>query len=150
MAEPKWLTEREMAAWRAYISTSSRLLASLDHDLMAARDLNSIDYGVLVGLSEAPDGAVRMSKLAEISGVDPSVMTYRISRMEKRGLVERRTCPEDRRGVLAVISEEGRRMLAELAPTHVAAVRERFIDRLSTDDLDTLADIFGRLDGEAR
>lgn len=145
MADVRWLTPAEMAAWRAYIETSARLLASLDADLMHAQGLTNTDYGVLVGLGEAPEGALRMSRLAEIAGVDASVMTYRIGRLEKRGLVQRRTCPEDGRGVLAVITDAGRATLAETAPTHVAAVRELFIDRLADDELGVIADIFGRL-----
>jgi DNA-binding MarR family transcriptional regulator len=141
----EWLTEREMAAWRAYIATSGRLLGALDSDLMAAEDLTNVDYGVLVSLSEAPDEALRMSSLAAIAGVEASAMTYRVGRMEKRGLVERKVCPEDRRGVLAVLTPEGRAVLERVAPTHVAAVRSLFIDRLSGDELDSVAEIFGRL-----
>ncbi len=138
-----------MAAWRAYVTASGRLLAALDAHLMEAHQLANIDYGVLVNLSESADGCLRMSALATSAGVDPSVMTYRIGRMEKKGLVERRTCPEDGRGVLAALTDEGRRVLDELAPTHVATVREMFVDRLSPSELDSIATIFERFSADA-
>ncbi|MDP1804388.1 MAG: MarR family transcriptional regulator, partial [Acidimicrobiales bacterium] len=54
------------------------------------------------------------------------------------GLVERRNCPTDRRGVFAVLTDEGRRRLTAAAPTHVEGVRRHFISRLVGQDLPAL------------
>ncbi|SLB97352.1 MarR family transcriptional regulator [Mycobacteroides abscessus subsp. abscessus] len=58
----------------------------------------------------------------------------------------RDTCVEDGRGVLARITEEGRRRLAEAAPTHVAGVRNNLVDLLTPQELDVLADVFEKVD----
>jgi DNA-binding MarR family transcriptional regulator len=45
--------------------------------------------------------------------VHPASVTNAIRKLESRGLVERRLSPDDRRVVLATITEEGRAVAAE-------------------------------------
>ena len=66
--------------------------------------------------------------------------------MESDGLVERSTCIDDGRGVLAVITAEGRRRLVEAAPTHVVSVRAHLVDLLTEHELTVLGDIFEKVD----
>jgi DNA-binding MarR family transcriptional regulator len=134
-----WLDERELAAWRALIRTTTGLLATLDNELQAAHGLSLGDYEVLVHLSEAPDRALRMTDLAASLHLSPSGITRRIDGLVRDGLVERHRCPTDRRGSYAVLSEAGMARLVECAPTHVQGVRAHFIDRLSERQLTNLA-----------
>lgn len=134
-----------MAAWHALISTQARLLARLDEELADAHGLSLADYEVLVQLADAPGGARRMADLAELALVSPSGLTRRVDGLAAKGLVCRRTCPSDRRGSLASLTEDGRRRLEEAAPTHVAGVCRHLIDRLSRDELTILAEALGRV-----
>jgi DNA-binding MarR family transcriptional regulator len=61
--------------------------------------------------------------------------------MVDRGLVRKEKCDSDRRGSYVVVTARGRREIAAAAPGHVAAVRRLFVDRLTTAQLDALADI---------
>jgi DNA-binding MarR family transcriptional regulator len=61
--------------------------------------------------------------------------------MEARGLVTRRECPTDARGAFVVLTPAGRAAIEAAAPTHVADVRDAFIDVLTSVQLDTLAEI---------
>jgi DNA-binding MarR family transcriptional regulator len=61
--------------------------------------------------------------------------------MEGRGLVTRRECKTDGRGAFVVLTQEGRAAIEAAAPTHVADVRDAFIDVLTPAQLDTLAEI---------
>lgn len=97
-------------------------------------------------LSEAPEGALRMSDLADGVLSSRSRLTHQIRRMEQEKMVVRSSCPDDGRGVLATITDEGRRRLAEAAPTHVDDVRNYLIDLLSADELDMLARVFARVE----
>ncbi len=108
-------------------------------------DLSHLDYGILAWLSDAEGGAERMSVLATLFGVDPSVITYRVRRLSGRGLVERRSCPEDGRGVNAVLTEAGQALLVEVAPAHVALVRREFIDLLSAAELRAIGTAFVKI-----
>jgi DNA-binding MarR family transcriptional regulator len=55
--------------------------------------------------------------------------------MENAGLVRRANCESDRRGLYAVLTDEGVTMMQKVAPHHVASVRRHFIDLLSPEAL---------------
>jgi DNA-binding MarR family transcriptional regulator len=136
----QWLDPLEMRAWRSLLSAHARLLAGLDDDLEASSGMSVADYAVLVHLSEADQGAMRMSELADALLLSPSGLTRRLDGLVSSGLVERAKCPTDRRGAYAVLTEAGRERLAQVAPDHVEQVRRRFVDRLDRDQLEALAD----------
>ena len=145
-AEPRWLDAEEMRAWRAFIKGSQRLLEVLNRELSEAHGLSLADYRILVILSEAESNSVRMSELAEGIVASRSRLTHQIRRLEAAGIVARQDCEDDRRGVLATLTAEGRRRLEEAAPTHLAGVRQHLIDDLSAADRLTLAEVFTRTD----
>ena len=144
----EWLTDVQMKAWRAYIEGSLRLNGQLEEDLRAATGLTMADYNVLVVLSEAPRHRLRMGELAERLVFSPSRLTYQVSSMEKRGLVRRESCPADRRGSEAVLTDDGLAKLRDSAPHHVASVRDRLIDLLDYTELATLTAVFERVRSE--
>jgi len=142
--EPKWLSSREMKAWRAYIIASRRLLEALEQDL-EDYDLSMPDYEVLAQLSEAPGRRMRMSELAEIAMLSKSRLSHRITVMEKAGWVKRQACTEDKRGSWAVMTEKGYRAIVKAAPDHVRSVRNRFLDQLSGKDQESISALFDRI-----
>src|SRR4051812_2649994 len=97
---PIWLTEEQQRVWRAYLLGSARLNEKLDADLRQF-GLDLGEYEILVTLSEAEDRQSRMSDLADAVHQSRSRLTHTVSRMEGRGVVERVSCPTDRRGVWA-------------------------------------------------
>lgn len=118
----------------------------LNKDLQDAHGLTMAEYRILVMLSESPDGSRRMSDLADGVLSSRSRLTHQIRRMESDGMVERNTCVDDGRGVLAVITDEGKRRLEEAAPTHVVSVRKHLVDLLTVRELSVLGDIFEKVD----
>ncbi|MEO7194319.1 MAG: MarR family transcriptional regulator [Pseudonocardiaceae bacterium] len=143
--EPRWLNAEEMRAWRAYAVGATLLDAQLNHDLQAEHQLALADYELLVRLSEAPGGQIRMSTLAGQVASSKSRISHQIGRMEKTGLVRREECPGDRRGVLAVLTDHGHEVLSSAGPTHVRSVRDNLIDLLSDQERLLLAEIFERV-----
>ncbi len=144
-----WLNPREMKAWRNYIISARRLLDALDNDL-DGHDLSMPDYEVLAQLSEAPNRRMRMSDLAQTALISKSRLSHRMKVMEKAGWVRRETCPIDKRGSFAIMTEKGWRAIVKAAPDHVESVRKRFIDNLSTKDQEEIARIFNRIGLELR
>ena len=144
-----WLNPREMKAWRNYIISARRLLDALDNDLVG-HGLSMPDYEVLAQLSEAPNRRMRMSDLAQTALISKSRLSHRMKVMEKAGWVRRETCPIDKRGSFAVMTEKGWRTIVKAAPDHVESVRKRFIDNLSTKDQEEIARIFNRIGVELR
>lgn len=146
---PRWLNPAEMKAWRSYIIASRRLLEVLDNDL-EGHDLSIPDYEILAQLSDAPDRRLRMSELASITLLSRSRLSHRIKVMEKAGWVKREACPTDKRGFFAVMTPKGWKAIVAAAPDHVASVRSRFLDHLSTEDQKVLSEIFLRIEASFR
>jgi len=134
-----------MAAWHGFLEASNRVARHLEQQLRAEVGLSHPQYEILVRLAGAPDGELRMTELAELLITSKSGLTYQVGQLEKRGLVRRRSCATDVRGVLAALTDEGRRALDEAAPGHVAAVREALIDVLSARERQVLARALGRV-----
>jgi len=133
-----WLDEEEMEAWQAFLRASIRLMERLDAELEGHR-VSLADYEILVHLSAEASGELRMTELAARTLVSRSGLTRRLDRLVDAGLVARRSCPTDRRGVYAVLTDAGRSRLEESAPTHVEGVRRHFISQLHGQDLRQLA-----------
>ena len=133
----RWLTEEEQLAWRTHLEVSKLLTYQLERDLQPF-GLTFHDYEVLVNLSEADDHRMRMSDLARATLQSKSRLSHQITRMENAGLVRRENCESDRRGLYTVLTDHGWETMKRVAPHHVAAVREHFIDLLSPEELAAL------------
>ena len=133
----RWLTAEEQDAWRAFLATSKLLFRQLDRDLQPF-GLSINDYEILVVLSESPDHRLRMTDLADATAQSRSGLSHQITRMEAAGLVRRDSCPGDKRGLFAVLTDTGMATIERVAPYHVESVRQHFIDRLTPAQLDTL------------
>lgn len=140
MASP-WLSDREMAAWRSFIETNGDLFTALERDLGEV-GLNLGDYQVLVYLAEADDGAMRMCDLADALQLSPSGLTRRLDGLVRSEHVTRRPSTDDGRVMMAVLADAGRELLEATAPIHVASVRRRIFDHLSSEQVDAMAEIF--------
>ena len=139
--EPRWLSEEEQRIWRTYLLGAARLSERLGADLQSS-GLDLPEYEILVNLEESPDRRLRMSELADAVHQSRSRLTHTIARMEKAGLVVRTTCPTDRRGVWAQLTDTGFEVLAAAAPGHVAAVRRNLVDAVSPEDWEALGRVF--------
>ena len=138
---PRWLTDEEQRAWRAYIQLAQLLMRQLDRDLHPF-GLSMHDYEILVELSEATRNRLRMTELAERTAQSRSRLSHQVSRMESRGLVVREVCEGDKRGTFAVLTELGAEVIGQVAPHHVASVRRHFIDQLAGDGLGAITGAF--------
>ena len=134
---PRWLTDEEQRAWRAYIRLAQLLMRQLDRDLHSY-GMSMHDYEILVELSEEPQRRMRMTELAMRTAQSRSRLSHQINRLEARGLVAREGCPGDKRGTFAVLTALGLVAIGDVAPSHLASVREHFIDQLSPAELATL------------
>lgn len=131
----------QQRVWRAYLLGSARLNEKLDADLRTF-GLDLGEYEILVTLSESADRRVRMSELADAVHQSRSRLTHTISRMEKEELVDRLSCPTDRRGVWAHLTDRGLEVLATAAPCHVESVRRNFVEAMSEADYDAVGRAF--------
>jgi DNA-binding MarR family transcriptional regulator len=129
--EPRWLDDEEQQAWRAFLRAAARIDEALDRQLQRDAGMPHTYYQVLAMLSEAPGRSLRMSELAGLTTSSPSRLSHAVARLEEKGWVRREPHPTDRRGAVAVLTDDGWDVLVAAAPGHVAAVREAVFDRLS-------------------
>ncbi len=139
--EPRWLTEEEQRVWRFYMHATTLLEDHLDRQLQRDAGMPHIYYGLLVKLAESPQRRLRMTELAMHAKITRSRLSHAIARLEKNGWVRREDCASDKRGQFAVLTDEGRQVLRQAAPGHVAAVRNAMFDRLTPEQQKSLGEI---------
>ena len=139
MEDVQWLTDVEERAWRALQFMQMRLEAELARQLAAESGLSYPDYLVLVTLTDHPDGRLRLFELGATLAWEKSRLSHHVARMADRGLVKKEPCDDDRRGAFVTVTKKGRKEIEAAAPCHVQSVRQLFVDRLTSDELDVIA-----------
>src|SRR3954469_21028245 len=142
---PQWLTDDEQRAWRGLMQMTSRLDARLNRELQQSSGLSLADYDVLVLLTEASDGRLRMFELVDSLQWEQSRLSHHLARMQRRGLVAREECTTDRRGAFVVLTDAGQDAIEKAAPEHVALVRQLVFDGLSAEQVVTLESFVTRV-----
>jgi len=142
---PAKLSDAEREAWIGLLRVHNKLINQLDAELQSAHGLPLAAFDVLVQLARAENAERSMSDLAESILLSPSGCTRLVDRLEAEGLVERRRSARDSRVVMAAITPSGRRRMMRAVPVHLRGVRERFTERLSGDELETLGRVWHRL-----
>jgi DNA-binding MarR family transcriptional regulator len=128
-----------MAAWRMFFEMQEVLRGRLEQQLQADSRLSNADYTVLVALSEADEGRLRVYELGQRLGWEKSRLHHQLTRMCSRGLVQRNS--GGGRAMYAAITDAGRSALEAAVPRHRQQVRRLVIDRLSPQQIDQLVDI---------
>jgi DNA-binding MarR family transcriptional regulator len=139
--EPRWLDEQERAAWLRFVMLLELMPGVLDAQLRRDAQISHFDYFVLAMLSESPERTLRMTALATLTNATLPRLSHVVSRLEDRGYVERRPCPDDRRATNAILTEKGWAKVAEVAPGHVKHVRQQVVDALTPEQLVQLEQI---------
>ncbi|KAA8946868.1 MarR family transcriptional regulator [Mycobacterium sp.] len=121
----------EQKSWQTVVDAALRLYATLNRALTEAHHLSLVDVRVLDMLDSAPGGSARMGDLAEALPSLPSRLTRQIRRLELHGLVRREASRDDRRGVIAAITEDGRAAVHRAMVTYAQGVRTHFLGQLS-------------------
>ena len=150
MSEQKtrWLDAQEQQTWRQLSTMILRLQPVLSAQLQREFGISQFEYLIMARLSEAPGSLLRMSVLATLSGSSLPRLSQAVGRLEKRGWISRQPDAEDSRFTVAVLTSAGRHRVKEIAPSHVATVREFVFDRLTRAEARQLGEISQRiLDG---
>jgi DNA-binding MarR family transcriptional regulator len=142
---PRWLSDAEMQAWLRVLRVVMLLPGALDRQLRRDAGLTHASYMVLAVLSDAPDGALRMSELARRTATSQSRLSHSVAALEQRGWVARRRDPADGRGQVAGLTAAGRDVLARTAPGHVEQVRASVLDPLTPDEVVQLSTLLGKV-----
>lgn len=122
---------------------AARLTAELD-TVYAAHGLAEGDFDVLATLRRAGAPFERTAgELAEHTMITTGGMSKRIDRLERAGLVARRSSETDGRGRLVRLTERGRERIDAAVTDHLANER-RLLDELDPSDAAALERILTR------
>jgi DNA-binding MarR family transcriptional regulator len=113
--------------------------------LSADSGLSRQSFDVLVRLARTPEHRLRMSELASQTSLTPSGLTRSVDRLEESGMVSRESCPDDRRGAFAVLSERGRVVMDDAIPLHIAHIDEVLEGVLTPSEERTLSSLLRKI-----
>ncbi|WP_460797324.1 MarR family winged helix-turn-helix transcriptional regulator [Nocardioides pacificus] len=140
-SDVRWLSAEQMREWLALVDLLATLPPALDAQLKRDAGVNAFEYQLLALLSEAPERTLGLSDLAESAQGSLSRLSHAITRLERAGWVERRTCVErPGRRAEARLTSAGQAKLEEVAPGHVREARRLVVDVLTPEQLAALGD----------
>lgn len=122
----------------------ARVTYAIDRALRGQVGISGAWYEALVEIAFA-GGEMQMSEFARETTLTKSGATRFIDRLETAGLVERRSCPTDRRVLHLTLTAEGRRVQREADPHVLEAIHENFGRHLNDDEARLLVDTLSRM-----
>ena len=130
-------------AFISVLKTADLLTRVLDRQ-MAGHDLSHQQYNVLRILRGAgPDGIPTLAIAGRLIECTPG-MTRLLDRMELKGLVLRRRCPEDRRQVLCYATPKGNGLVELLEPI-VSSLSDRCFEQIQPAEVQAFIEVLERI-----
>ena len=119
-----------ITAYGLFLEAFTAVNAHIESELEAVAGISGAEFGVLLRLARTPGEHLRMTDLAEGAGLSTSGMTRLVDRLEAAGFVDRAACPVDRRGLEAVLTAKGRKLVQKTLPAHLDSLEEHIVGPL--------------------
>jgi DNA-binding MarR family transcriptional regulator len=145
MGQTKAIDDHRLTTVGLLMESSAGLRRVFQRRLEEEQSLSNQSFDVLIRLARSPGSELRMSELAAQTSLTPSGLTRSVDRLQDQGLVDRRVCPEDRRGSFAVLTPAGQAVMDRAIPNHVAHIDEVLSDLFTPGEEETLAALLRRL-----
>jgi len=142
----KGLSPSELRVWHAFLLMGEDVLSRVGRDIAQATGLSGPEFGVLSRLSAIGKGEMRQQALARVMTWDKSRLSHQLTRMQQRGLVERRYANGNT--VFVVLTRLGREKLEAARPIHAESVRRNLLSRLTPEQVDTIVRVSNLLGEE--
>jgi DNA-binding MarR family transcriptional regulator len=139
------LDAEQLAVYFALMEVSSLLQYAVELQLRADAGLSWVQFQILAGLNDLPGGCQRMTDIADRVVYSRSGLTYQATQLEKAGLITRTPDADDERSTNVAISDDGRALVCQVLPGHVAIVRETLLQHLKHRDTATLTNVLGKV-----
>ncbi|WP_081758875.1 MarR family winged helix-turn-helix transcriptional regulator [Paenibacillus graminis] len=114
--------EEQAASLKLFVVLSKAYKSLMDHAVkdMKSHGLASAEFMVLEVLYHRT--RIPLQQIGEKILVTSGSITYNIDKLEKRGLLKRVPCSEDRRVTYAEITDAGRELFDDIFPRHVSSI----------------------------
>lgn len=134
-----------MEAWRRFLKAHAAVVGAIEQDLERSGHVPLEWYDVLVAISDAPQGRLRLKDLGRELVLTRSGATRLADKLEAAGLVERHRGHDDRRGVILSLTQSGGKALRSAWPVYARGIRDRFLAKLTSGEVDTVSAALGRI-----
>lgn len=145
MGETKAFDDERLTTVGLLMESAAGLRRVFQRRMEEEQSLSNQSFDVLIRLARSPGSELRMSELAAQTSLTPSGLTRSVDRLQDQGLVDRRVCPEDRRGSFAVLTPTGRALMDRAIPDHIAHIDEVLSNLFTPGEEETLAASLRRL-----
>ncbi|MEV6274042.1 MarR family transcriptional regulator [Nocardia sp. NPDC051832] len=115
-------------AWSKVAAFASAVDANLDRWLADTYRVGLTEFRALSFVSQTSDKELRVNDLAQRVGLNQSSATRLVSRLEAKGYVRRDLCADDKRGVYAVITDEGEELVRSARTPYEDRITELLTD----------------------
>lgn len=117
--------------------------AAIDETLRREVGIPGTWYEALVEIAFA-GGTMRMNEFARETTLTKSGATRFVDRLESAGLVERTTCPTDRRVAQLALTAEGKRVQRASDPHVLRVIHDRFGRHMTVEEARTISEALTR------
>jgi DNA-binding MarR family transcriptional regulator len=139
------LDAEQLALYFALMEVSSLLQYAVEQQLRTDGGLSWVQFQILAGLNDRPDGRQRMTDIADRVVYSRSGLTYQANQLEKAGLIARTPDPSDERSTIVAVTAAGRALVRRVLPGHIAIVRETLLQHINHRDGATLSNVLARI-----
>jgi DNA-binding MarR family transcriptional regulator len=131
--------------WEGLARAHSMMTAAIEKDMLPVAGMPLAWYEVLAHLTRAPQGLMRYQDLAKVAGITDSGASRRLEQMVKAGLIDRKSCPTDRRGVYAHITPSGKAGFEKAHAVFVRSLNRNLGRHLESGEADAMNAALSRL-----
>ncbi len=132
-------------AWVAIVTTSRRLLETVEAALKAAGHPPLAWYDALLEIEKAGPDGLRPFELRELLLLPQYGTSRLLDRMVKAELIERQDCDDDGRGQIVRVSDKGRSVRQAMWPVYAHVLSEEIGAKLTTEDAAQLVRLLSKL-----
>lgn len=126
--------------WHELLARHAVVQQSLERELQAQHGIGVCEFEALEGLASAENAQCRAQDLTDVVHLSQSAASRLIARMERDGFVERVLCAADRRGIVVVLTDEGRKRHLEAQPTHRSVLARTLRETDAVDGAEAAGD----------
>ena len=134
-------TERALKLF-IVLSRASKVVLEEANKLIETYKLNPTEFAVLELLYHK--GRQPIQKIGQKILLSSGSMTYVVDKLEKKGLIERVFCKEDKRVTYMSITDAGNELIEEIFPSHEKRINE-LMSALTETEQETAIDLLRKL-----
>jgi DNA-binding MarR family transcriptional regulator len=134
--------------WEGISRAHNSMTVAIEKEMLPKTGINLGWYEVLAHLRSAPNAMLRFQDLARIEGITDSGASRRLNQMIKAGLIDRHSCPTDRRGVYAHLTDKGRAAYEKAHTVFLRSLDRNLGALLEPGEAEAVSAALGRLAAE--